>query len=1164
MAAKRCNPCNVRNPIGDHTARLQWGQQLRVILENPSVFRLPEGSLWHVQCDGRYLQSIRLSVLERGGDEWGEYIFGFHKVSPRWAERSTLFLGNVHIFVCCPGKKQRLHASVCVFLNCINKEKENVITVVEPTDVCTGVPPAVKLEPSQLLEVVVADADNNPLEWRNYIFPSADATTAVRLNSIRTVTLGLRDPGGNDVNNLFHCERRILPYGDGRMPLFAEHHFFFGFHNITQDTIKGLGNGNYDVGHTVLMGKNQEGQMVREASLRTVFTLRTKTRKREMSRLKPNRCFISDPLERVEALADRTLINPKASERITLYGEEDRFLVEIAQPSSYFPQVSKLTEARWQCEVRSVLLNNRKRHKCIRTQELTPRTIDGIVFQRFGITSADVVGLYEEMMLGEVALTCYPIEKLAVRHERRLHILIRKESLSARITSGFKTVYHNGEPYNISGSASGHASAFCPVHAPRGKGGKRGKRKHRVPQHWEIGIKDVGTDLLQGERVEPTVPIITTSAFANPPLLPIIPYSGEWSPDDIQKWNILDAQWYHDKKAKKKASEAIASLINRRAIRSSVRSVTGNAGTTLIKRKGKRTDTTMFSGNKPPLIISEPKDGDEITLQTGQRLILRMLLPKGNYKRDNLRYQWCVNSTQVEDSLRIWIHSNRIVETEHGVRQECEVLIPTPKGCSNTLPYKGASYPRPGIYRVGALRFDGGDDQVKRIDLNLEVTDKSNRGDVPLNWWLDYFSVHAASRPPDFHLPYVAPHSYVEGRITLVNPKGRSDLELHPGDEVEIILNEPFSLDDKGKPWAAHGAALGGGEIECLDSASHTLPNGEKIYRALFQVNITEDVFWGEIKLYLGGELQKPHIVLIKWKAENDHSEHIVAPRKEESTFGQLVRVEAYDDTDNRKILLRDWHDGQHAVIFPTDHVHIQVPRVRDYLDKSLKHSQKESAWKVEFIPYFLEDSILEHLDLGFDIDPHEPWQPGFLLPSDKPWDAQIYVLPKLDDGQSYIYEIIEAMREVYGTQAYYPFAELVFSYQVDNQFTIQQSLQLDLGNLEFAYDIEPSKPIVVENPADKGLISVVEGRLLRLVLPQKWEKNQTGQDVRYCWRLREHPSWLKSLGCEVKNGRETFDFISELPKKRHAQIGGYLQFELGDKKRKKRIRVVCEEAITQ
>ena len=1166
MAAQQYNPWNVRNPIGDHTARLRQGQQLRIVLDNPSVFDLPVGSNWHVQADGRYLTFIKENVIQRKEMELGEYLFGYHHVPSRWEGLSTLFLGNVHIFTRYPGEKQKLYASVCVFLNCTREGKEDVITVVEPTDICTGVSPVVKLEPSQLLEVIVTDENRERLNWSDYIFPAPDADPKMQLRRIRSVTLGFGDPGGNDVNNLFHCERRVMPYGDGKMPLFAEHHFFFSFQQVTQEVLGDWSNGNYDVCQTVLMAKDQEGKIVQEDSLHIVLALRSKVRKREKARLQPNRSFISDPLERIECLADRTIINPGMSERITLCGQDDRFLVEIAQPSYYFRQASQLIGARWRCEVGPLLLNDKKRHCSIEAVKLHTRTVDGIVFQRFGITSYDVSGLKEEMVLGEVILTCHSIDKLVIDHERHLHIILRKEPLPASAASAIRTVGCNGDSYNV----VNYTGASCSMrqHQQQGKKGKN-KNKNRAPQHWEISIEDFGTELVTGEHIEPTVlnaPV--GSAFTNPvvPLLPLLPHSlgsafpyGEWGPEDVRKWNMHDPQFYHDEKAKKKATEWLKELITKRQADSSKKSSVKNVYDNPARQKERRTDTTMCSGNKMPLIICQPKHGDEITLQTGQRLILRMFLPKGNYKRSNLRRQWCVNLIPLDDSLKIWIYRNQIVEmTDTGyVMQECEVLILTPKG---SMPNKGASYPLPGIHRAGSLCFDAGDGETKRIDLNLEVTKLSVGSDVPLNWWIDYFKSHSAARPANFGLPYEAPQSYMDGRITLVNPKGAPDLELRSGDEVEIILNEPESLNKKEQSWNTRGKMLGGGEIQCLDNAYHTLPNGARIYRALFRVDFTEDTSWGEIKLYFDGEEQKTRIILIKWRSCNDHSNHIIAPHKEESKFGQLVRAEA-DSVDSRQILLRDWHDGQHAVIFPTDHVHIQVPRVRNYLDDSLKHSQKESAWTVEFTPYFLEDSIMNLLE--YDVDPYAPWKEGAMLSSDKPWDGQIYVLPKLDEGQPYIYEILEAMREVYGGEACYPFAELTFSYQVNNQFTIRQSLQLDLGNLEFDYDIESREPIVVDNPADKSIIAVTEGSLLRLTLPQRWDTNQkTGEHIKHHWVLCEHPTWLRSLGYEMKKNKAEFAFIGALPAK-HTEIAGHLQFELGDKKRKKRIKVVCKESMT-
>jgi len=1164
MAVTRFSPWNVNNPRTDHTARLRYGQSLRISLDPPEAYGFPSDCIYVVRSNSSYLRLESQDIIPTKRGEGGEYIFKQEGVPKGWVGLSTLFLGNVQIIARQTKQSNTNDAqpidtvlgTVCTYLNCNNGAKEDVVTVVAPDQYEFDA--TVKLEPSQILEVVVADDSLFPLEWRHYLFVADAERSDLSLNKfseeVLTKGMGL---GGGPVNDPLYVERRILPYGDGAMPAFSERHFFFDMNRLTNHSLQNLPNDNYDACTLHFMAWDGDHKVVKEAVIHAVLALRTKIRKRETKRLKSRRKFQESITARTMLESERLLINPNHSEKVFIYGDADELMVELVQPSVLWSiSAALLPTARWECCIGSLLIRDRNRYQSITVKELSPRQVNGVVIQRFVLGAKIPKGKEnaQELVLGEVVFHCPAITKFVNAHERKLNLVLKRTSPPAKPVGGsyHRPITLEGETYNVIGSTSMYNQPA------RRSGKKKGKQKQcTIAEHWLVVIQDKDGDLADGEFVEPHS---STRKAAQ---------SGENATPQTHRMgnhgypSLVDDQFYKDEKAKKKGIGLLAEYEKRK--KGSMSVVSGSSHVALVVRERDEKNAMSTYGGKTPLVLYSIQDGDEITLQEGQPLFLQLPMPNSVIGDSKIRSQWCINTVQMDSDLKIWTESNSIsVVDNEFVHQEFEVRILTVRNSSKLF---GSMRPaQTGIHRAGALhiRCQQGDEViVRKVFLNLEVTNGSS---TPLKWWLDWHRLRKEAKPINFDLPTKPPFSYKEGRVTLINPKGKQDIELKSGDEIEIILGSPFKPhEEQLLAWGIKAAILPGsnGSLHELEQRYYTLINGQQIFRGLYKVTIDEGPFFGEMKLQWDGENTGDCVVFIRDEKARNRSLGLPVPEDKPSlaiAYGELG--------NSRKIMVQNWENEQHAIVFPTDHVHIQLPRLEAFLDAKYRKTTAQSAWKVEFQPYYLEDSVTAELHpyIADAVDRFNPWEEGMILPSDQPWVADWYVLPPFEEMSDYLDEIVTALRKVHGEQQSYPFATLVFSYNYENTFTLSRTLHLDLGNTE--YEVEEKHPEhgksiqCLLNPADHSNYKIDENQPLHITLPHRWDKDESGRRVCLSWQLTKVPSWLSSIGCDTNAGSKgIFKFTSKLPEKpiRHHEASGVVEFQLSDKKSRKRIRLTCK-----
>ena len=1177
MAAQRFSPWNVNNPRTDHTARLREGQSLRITLDPPDAYGFPNDCVYVVQSNSSFLKLESEQAITTKQGVGGEYLFSQTNVPSEWSHLSMLFLGNIRVIARQYGPHNANEAepidtvlgTVCAYLNCGNAMKEDVITLISP-DKCSF-SPTVKLEPSQVLEVVVADDGALPLEWRHYPFAANRERTALCLHKVNEEVLSKgMGSGGGSTNNLFYCERRILPHGNGTMPIFAERHFFFDMMQLTSDTLQGMPNDNYDACDLHLIAWNHQGQVIKEATVHTILALRSKIRKRENKRQLSKRKFKEDIVARSLVESERLLRNPNRSEKVFIYGEADQMIVELTQPSVLWSQASLCSEARWQCRIGGLLLHDRNRHRSVKAQEIAPCQVNGVTIQRFVIGAEIPKGKekVDELILGEVVFHCPAIVKLVRDHERKLNLILKRSSLSAKShMPSSRSVTLAGDTYNIRTSTSVYNSP------PRSHGqgkkhqAKGKKRAYASADHWLVSIHDGDGDLGDGEQVE-LHSLSLPNSKPSPQLL--LKYHGPenasamGSHGDPNVPVLVHDQFHHDEKAKKKGTDLLADYERKRKEKKGCVDKRREKSNIALNASGsvERSDMSM-QGGKSPLMLYSVQDGDEITLQTGQPLILRLPMPDSGIGKSNVRSQWCVNTVQMDNDLKIWTESNDIVLVDNEfVHQEFEIRILTVR--TNCKLFGDMRAAKPGVHRAGALQIScqrGPEKIVRKVYLNLEVTKSAH---TPLKWWLDWHKLRKAARPINFDLPDQPPFSYKEGRVTLINPKGRPDIELKSGDEIEVILGSPFKpYEPQLAGWSLKAAVLphSHGSLEVVEQRYHTLVNGQLIFRGLYRVTIHDGPFFGEIKLVWNGEETGDWVIFTR----DEDSRRKSVGRQEDKKPSLAI---AYGELSNpRKIMVQDWEHEQRAVIFPTDHVHIQLPRLDEFIDPKCRRKASPSAWGVEFEPYYLEDDVMAalHPHVSDVIEQLNPWHEGMILPSDTPWRDEWYVLPPFEDVGDYVEDVLAAFRKVYGERESYPFAELIFSYNYGKKFVVSRTLYLELGNVAAMVSDQNRNGVQnVLNPPDHGNAKFNADQVLHITLQHKWEKEKKGnQRARLYWHLVKVPVWLQSVGCDSQDNQDTFKFAGSIPQKgvKSCEVSGTVEFQLSDKKSRKRIRLTCMDS---
>lgn len=227
MKSNTYSPAQVSDPTSEnHLVRLYPNQDLRVVLSQDSE---------DVQI---FLTSRFLRLSREEQDKKGNRVYHFvqqYDLS-EWAAVSSAYLGEVAIL------RKNSISSVCVMLEGQNAHNRDMITVVNP------IGSEIKIEPHQVLEVVVFDCDGDfGDKWeyeihtgddehkvqyqyigKEVVYPSVQYKTYVNEDDLEDMTL-------------------VMPRSTKDTPI-REHHFYFRCSYDSLVTLKNGSNGSMDGG----------------------------------------------------------------------------------------------------------------------------------------------------------------------------------------------------------------------------------------------------------------------------------------------------------------------------------------------------------------------------------------------------------------------------------------------------------------------------------------------------------------------------------------------------------------------------------------------------------------------------------------------------------------------------------------------------------------------------------------------------------------------------------------------------------------------------------------------------------------------------------------------------------------------------------------------------
>jgi len=559
--------------------------------------------------------------------------------------------------------------------------------------------------------------------------------------------------------------------------------------------------------------------------------------------------------------------------------------------------------------------------------------------------------------------------------------------------------------------------------------------------------------------------------------------------------------------------------------RQNVSSVSERNRRSVLEKASEKSSGMLTIATKKEMRLYWPRSNQDVELRRGEPLFIYMPLPKGEFRSEKLRKQWTVNVVDMNShaGLKLWIQSNKLIEPKDAgiVHQEIEIRPLTPRSIEA------------GKHLVGAVRLRC-DDETRMLNVYLRVGEDDPR--ETLSWHLDYYRCVRKAKHIKTGMVFEQHHSQVDNRTTLVDPVGEKiDIPVKDVHDVEIILGRPYKGDDR-DGWELHPRVLGGGDLKVLDYSTYSTWRDDKIHRALFRLIRGEGSFWGEIKLTWNGEDTDTQICF--YGARDTDKPPVVGVGQQVKTDPGRVQISG-NPGDRNKIRIEDWRNGQHAVIFPYEYVHIAVPVRADFLDAKYKSLAKQSRWAVEFVEVSLEEEVWQLLppEVRSKVDRIIPYYEdhGVFHPGAEPWDEREFILPPLDTTQPFIYDIQDAMETIYGVQPSYPLADLKFSYEVDGRFTITQELHLHLGSYRaMSEEAGCPKTIVCDNPHNQSNIRLHDGEGLSIRLPYVYRTcRRTGERAgRVHWSCDSAPIWLVRWDSvdDKDREREVFNFRCDVP----------------------------------
>ena len=1169
MCARSPNTFNVTNPGRAHTVRMTYGQQLSVMMLPPAALDLPPDGKWVLKLNSHFLKHHLTNIVNKKSGNYTNFLLGQVNTKKQWQFVSHFFLGNIHIFLQRANEPHMDHyATICAFLDCKNDDKKDIVTVVNPISQA-NYHQSVKLEPRQILELVVADDEvRDQLEWRPYVFPLTIQQLA--MEQVHHEYL----PGGDLYGSLskdgetpYYCERRIFSDNLSELsecPNTVEHHFFFKFANIPHELIQVLPNGVQLACNINLVGKKVgESEKCKERQLFVNFSLRRAIRAREEQMVNSPKAAPKEfsPTERIFDAADRRLINPRKTEQIYMFGDGDVLILEIAKPAVYFSRkAAGLNEASWRAKTESAHLHN-TRANCIKVKDHTLKYIGGKPFQRFKIELNDCPEVHDEMILGKVILSCRELDKIVPESDRQLFILLKKPAPF----SNFMQVKCGGSTYNVSnrkhraGRRDHDSHDNCGTTTTRERVYSNYSIKHRnrkatgsylQTQYHEVTITDCGNgdDLKEGELYE-------YLSYAGGPQRALIPYTPQSTRSVAGHYDGTDCD---DKNTKKKS----------RSEQTGQSAKNSNGKSSLVCGKRKKNDNKPSSADvwrrpsdvnndtsipaiaERPMEINRLRDKQTIVMERGRPLIIKLMLPKGNFRAENIRRMWTPNvlNTMQKDGFTVWVEHCKVIESEETnfVHQQIKIKPLTPRGLT------------PGRYRVGALRLDDGNGKMKMVYLDLQVRGEDEDRE-PLTWWKNYWIALSRSRPLSFGTFPKFYQTDMRNRTTLRDPIGKTiDVPITgKSHEIEIILSYPQTAKyaEAKEKWSITANMIEG-RIKYLDYTEYKLWDGTPIYRALFKVERDKPRIFGEIKIMWNGEDTHTRICPFS-QADSDKKCNVDFEKKVDNN---RVKIAGSPD-DPAKVRFENWKNGDRVTISPTEHPYIKVPETTTVLADRLRHEAKHSPWQIRVLQVPLDKEVWAKLapQAQTEINCEAPYYAncGLFASGDEPWEYKEFVLRPLEETQPLIHEILSALQAVHGPTAHFPIADIVFRHEINSDFVLQRSLRLSVTDPLFETKYQDER--VAYNPVDQSKIALEHGTHLSIRLPYKW-RHSSVEGMEYIeWRCVEAPPWMLRLDYEddIEEEQEVYNFAADLDAGIH-KATGTLVFDCGDGYLRKKLTVMC------
>jgi len=1068
MAAKQVKPYKISNVASNgHTARLSARQSLCISMGSPIDFGYAGDQQWEAEIISDYL-SIQ-SVL-RDGTRTQFVIVPKYDFSA-WTEISTVFLGNVSLYIRCNDNFE-MHAWVCVFLDCRNPSKKDVVTVINPT-----LDQEVKLEPQQLLEVILHSPASGPrwaernIAWDAYPF---SVNSSIDVKPIKEVCLSPFE-FKNELrpDEYFFCLRRDHPElsGENYSSLMHEHHFFYACTPEAIARVKGLEAGMHASTKLVFLAKDDSGKVVDEHRVHTHLVVKSKEESQDLGKypaayliekVTPNRIFVEK---------DRLLINPNRVEEVMIYGTADKFYVELPEPSVHWPHNNKLEGIRWRMACES--FDEGFGQPLLAARETDERTVDGKIVQRFEVlpTSGQwSKGLPQQSYLGEVVFTCGEASGASARRSI-FFFYVNKTNLPVVFLpdSSAATGYHD-DAFGYNHSYSHRQSEY---YNQRSSFNLARQKAFAVVEFIEetVDPKNLGQGevLYSHERPKYNGRVRTdTNHRESKDSDPDAYYfrGGSWIP---QEQNRLMQEIQRNRNAPFKDDQ-------------------GN------KKIGPHREITIYN----------PMNHDEITLIRGQKIKIRLGIPP---LLKETQYQWCLNVVPMDTNHRIWVHDSKIVKTEVYSYQEYTIWALHAK-----------DMPIDKKRRIGALQFTFGAKERRLIHVNIEPGTAELHNDQ----YKEYELLLDEVKPVNHGRPFAMSHSITNETITLVNPIDDSfDVTVDDCRFVEIILSSPNFQDGVNGEWKL-ASSMSAGRLKCLDQAAWPMWDGQSYFRALFEIKREANIFFGEIVIYWNDKRMGRIVV---WDEKKRRTSW---PVGNQANGAQVLTTESDENEDH--VLLTNWSHGHAFAITPEQPISIKLPAPEKLFGPELKsRALNGGKWSVEIVQKAIDTDLLVELepDIRKVIDLEKAWYEldGVIELGPAPWDYQIYTLKPLIK-QIFTYQLIEAMRKVYGDDLAYDIAELTFTYDMPGYGSWSQQLTLQVLNPVKLGSLACSSTLSVL-PIDGTKFTIRQNEVFTLkTCCRRFNK----EDDVHPWVLTSRPSWLHPLLFEKDGLRQEFTFVADHP----------------------------------